>query len=70
MATHLDGARLFNAAIALNQPLQAFTKYVDSVQLCFSKGLAAPVGSIVCGTKSFIHRAKRARKALGGATMQ
>lgn len=70
MATHLDGARLFNAAIALNQPLQAFTKYVDSVQLCFSKGLAAPVGSIVCGTKSFIHRAKRARKALGGGMRQ
>lgn len=70
MATHLDGARLFNAAIALNQPLQAFTKYVDSVQLCFSKGLAAPVGSIVCGTKSFIHKAKRARKALGGGMRQ
>lgn len=70
MLVHLDGARLFNAAIALNQPLSAFCKHVDSVQLCFSKGLAAPVGSIVCGTTNFINRARRARKALGGGMRQ
>jgi threonine aldolase len=67
---HLDGARLFNAAVALNVDAQAITQHVDSVSLCLSKGLCAPVGSVVCGTAEFIHRARRARKVVGGGMRQ
>lgn len=70
LAVHLDGARLFNASRALLAGIDEFTAHVDSVQFCFSKGLAAPVGSIICGNHEFIARAKRARKALGGGMRQ
>src|SRR5213593_557869 len=67
---HLDGARLFNAAVALGRPLTHFTRPVDSVTFCLSKGLAAPVGSLVCGSGEFIARARRVRKMLGGGMRQ
>ena len=67
---HLDGARLFNAAVALNCPITDLTKPFDSVTVCLSKGLGAPVGSVLCGSKSFIHRAHRMRKLVGGGMRQ
>ena len=67
---HLDGARLFNAAVALGRPARDFTRDVDSVTFCVSKGLAAPVGSVVCGGVDFIARARRLRKMLGGGMRQ
>lgn len=67
---HLDGARLFHAAVALGQPLSSFTQYTDTVQLCLSKGLGAPVGSILAGDASFIKRARKWRKRLGGGWRQ
>lgn len=70
LATHMDGARLFNAAVALNIDASEITRYVDSVTFCLSKGLCAPVGSVLCGSTDFIYRARRARKALGGGMRQ
>lgn len=67
---HLDGARLFNAAVFYNTDITAFTKEVDSVQFCLSKGLGAPLGSMLCGSHEFIERAKKWRKRLGGAQRQ
>ncbi|WP_246941439.1 low-specificity L-threonine aldolase [Bacillus pinisoli] len=67
---HLDGARLFNAAVALNQPVSEFTKYTTTVQICLSKGLGSPVGSILAGDKDFIRRARKWRKRLGGGLRQ
>lgn len=67
---HLDGARLFNAAVALGRPVADFTRPVDSITFCLSKGLAAPVGSLVCGSGEFIGRARRVRKMLGGGMRQ
>jgi len=67
---HLDGARIFNAAVALLRPVRDFTTDVDSVTFCVSKGLAAPVGSLVCGARDFIARARRCRKMLGGGMRQ
>ena len=67
---HLDGARLFNAAVANGCPLTAWTRHVSSVQLCLSKGLAAPVGSVICGSAAFVDRARRMRKILGGGMRQ
>src|SRR5215813_13195258 len=67
---HLDGARLFNAAIALGRPARDFTGAVDSVTFCLSKGLGAPVGSIVCGSAAFVERARRLRKMVGGGMRQ
>jgi threonine aldolase len=67
---HLDGARLFHAALATGQDVKTFTKYVDSVQICLSKGLGAPVGSLLAGTKEFIERAREWRKRLGGGLRQ
>jgi len=67
---HLDGARIFNASIALNQPVSQFTKHVDSVMFCLSKGLSCPVGSIVAGSKEFISKARKFRKMLGGGMRQ
>jgi threonine aldolase len=67
---HLDGSRIFNAAVALSANVKEFARYVDSVQFCLSKGLAAPVGSLVCGSKEFIGRARRARKMVGGGMRQ
>jgi threonine aldolase len=67
---HLDGSRIFNAAVALQCDVREFTKSVDSVQFCLSKGLSAPVGSLVCGRKDFIARARRLRKMVGGGMRQ
>jgi threonine aldolase len=70
MKTHMDGARVFNAAIALNIPISELVRSVDSVMFCLSKGLSAPVGSLLVGGRDFIKRAHRARKALGGGMRQ
>jgi len=67
---HLDGARLFNAAVYLGINAREITRYVDSVMFCLSKGLGAPVGSMLCGTRSFITKAKKYRKMLGGGMRQ
>ena len=67
---HVDGARLFNAAAALQVTAAELAAPADSVSICLSKGLAAPVGSVVCGTRSFIGRARRARKVVGGGMRQ
>ena len=67
---HVDGARIFNASIALDKEVSQLVKDVDSVTFCLSKGLAAPVGSVVCGTEEFIFEARRIRKALGGGMRQ
>ncbi len=70
LRVHLDGARVFNAAAALGVDAKTLTQGVDTVQFCFSKGLAAPVGSIVCGDAETIAKARRVRKLLGGAMRQ
>ncbi|KTD22179.1 Low specificity L-threonine aldolase [Legionella lansingensis] len=70
LQSHLDGARVFNAAVQLQVPLHAISAHVDSVSICLSKGLGAPVGSVLCGTKEFIRRARRWRKILGGGMRQ
>lgn len=70
LPVHLDGARIFNAAAALGRPARDIAQYVDSVQFCFSKGLGAPIGSMVVGTKAFIDEAKKVRQYLGGALRQ
>jgi len=70
LRVHLDGARIFNAAAALAVDAKTLTQGVDTVQFCFSKGLAAPVGSIVCGDAETIAKARRVRKLLGGAMRQ
>jgi threonine aldolase len=67
---HLDGARLFNAAVALRTPARELAAPADSVSFCLSKGLACPVGSVVVGSRDFIWRARRARKLLGGGMRQ
>jgi threonine aldolase len=67
---HLDGARIFNAAVALGRPARDFTRDVDSVTFCISKGLGAPVGSVMCGGADFITKARRVRKMLGGGMRQ
>lgn len=67
---HLDGARLFNAAVALKLPVTEWTKHVTSVQICLSKGLAAPVGSVIVGSADFVDRARHQRKMLGGGMRQ
>src|SRR3989441_9817070 len=67
---HLDGARVFNAAVALRRDAREFTRPVDSVTFCLSKGLGAPVGSVVCGSAELIGRARRIRKMLGGGMRQ
>jgi threonine aldolase len=67
---HIDGARIFNAAIDQNVPVAHLTKYADSVTFCLSKGLSAPVGSVLCGSSAFIQKALRVRKQLGGGMRQ
>jgi threonine aldolase len=67
---HVDGARIFNAAAALNESVASLVSEADSVSFCLSKGLAAPVGSVVCGRREFIAAARRARKLLGGGMRQ
>ncbi|MDX3657505.1 GntG family PLP-dependent aldolase [Streptomyces sp. ID05-26A] len=70
LAVHLDGARLWNASVALGVPLPSLTAGVDTVQVCLSKGLGAPVGSVVAGSASFVVEARRVRKMLGGGVRQ
>lgn len=67
---HIDGARIFNAAAALGVPVSDLTRHADSVTFCLSKGLSAPVGSVLVGSREFIARAHRARKVLGGGMRQ
>jgi len=67
---HLDGARVFNAAVALKTDVKTITKEFDSVMFCLSKGLSAPVGSMVCGSEEFIMKARKVRKMLGGGMRQ
>jgi threonine aldolase len=70
LATHLDGARLFNAAVASGVPAREIAGHFDSVSVCFSKGLGAPVGSALCGSRELIARAHRVRKMAGGGMRQ
>jgi threonine aldolase len=70
LKVHLDGARVFNAATALGVEVRELTSPLDSVTFCLSKGLAAPVGSVLCGSKELIHKAHRIRKMLGGGMRQ
>lgn len=70
LALHLDGARLFNAAVACGVPAGTICRYVDSVSVCFSKGLGAPVGSLLLGRADLIARARRWRKVCGGGWRQ
>ena len=67
---HIDGARIFNAAAALGIEAEALVKDADSVTFCLSKALCAPVGSVLCGSGEFIHRARKLRKQLGGGMRQ
>lgn len=67
---HVDGARIFNAAVALAVDVKELTRSVDSLSFCLSKALACPVGSLVCGSKRFIAEARRMRKQLGGGMRQ
>lgn len=67
---HLDGARIFNAAIYLNVEAKEIAKYTDSVMFCVSKGLCSPVGSLLCGSEEFIRKARKMRKILGGGMRQ
>lgn len=70
LPVHLDGARLFNASVALGVDAKELTQYCDSVMVCLSKGLCAPVGSVLCGSKEFIEKARRNRQLLGGGMRQ
>ncbi len=70
LKAHVDGARIFNAAAAFGVPAKTLVETADSVSFCLSKGLAAPVGSLLCGSKDFILRARRTRKAVGGGMRQ
>ena len=70
LSVHLDGARIFNAVVASNQSLKAICADADSISICLSKGLGAPIGSVLCGGQEFIRKAKRARKMLGGGMRQ
>lgn len=67
---HLDGARLYNAAVKLGVEAGEITQYFDSVSVCLSKGLGAPVGSVLCGTQAYIGKARRLRKMVGGGMRQ
>lgn len=70
LAVHIDGARIFNAAVALDCNIAELVAAADSVTFCLSKGLCAPVGSVLVGSRAFIERARRARKVLGGGMRQ
>ena len=67
---HLDGARIFNASVYLDIPVSKLTSAADSITFCLSKGLSCPIGSIICGDKEFIAKARYWRKTLGGAMRQ
>jgi threonine aldolase len=70
LPVHLDGARIFNAAVALGRPVAALTRKFDSVMFCLSKGLGAPAGSMLVGSRAFIAEARKVRKSLGGGMRQ
>lgn len=70
LALHIDGARIFNAAVALDVPVKELAKHADSVTFCLSKGLGAPLGSVLVGSSDFIYQARRFRKMLGGGLRQ
>lgn len=70
LTVHVDGARIFNAAVALGVEVRELAHPADSVSFCLSKGLGAPAGSLVCGTRDFVDKARRARKILGGGMRQ
>ena len=70
MKLHIDGARLFNASVALGVDAKEIAQYADSVTFCLSKGLSCPVGSVLCGDRDFIFKARYIRKRLGGAMRQ
>ncbi|PYX90308.1 MAG: low specificity L-threonine aldolase [Acidobacteria bacterium] len=70
LPVHLDGARIFNASVALDRPVREITRKFDSVMFCLSKGLGAPVGSLLAGSRNFIEQARVYRKALGGGMRQ
>jgi len=70
LLVHLDGARIFNAAVALGVNVKELTRSIDSLIFCLSKGLSAPVGSMVCGSHQFVNEARRTRKVLGGGMRQ
>ena len=70
LARHLDGARLFNAAAALGVEANDITRHFDTVSICLSKGLGAPAGTMLCGSRDFIDKARRTRKMLGGGMRQ
>jgi threonine aldolase len=66
----MDGARIFNAAVALKTDVRDFTRHVDNLMFCLSKGLSCPIGSIIVGTEEFIEKARKIRKMLGGGMRQ
>ena len=70
LKVHVDGARIFNASVALGVEAGELTRHVDSVMFCVSKGLSAPVGSLLCGSSAFVEKARRMRKRLGGGMRQ
>ena len=70
LIVHMDGARIFNAAVSLNLDPREITQHVDSITFCLSKGLCAPMGSVLCGSAEFIAQARRARKLVGGGMRQ
>ena len=70
LSLHLDGARLYNAAVKLGVPAREITQHFDSVSVCLSKGLGAPVGSVLCGSAALIAKARRLRKMVGGGMRQ
>ena len=70
LGLHLDGARIFNASVKLGVPVTEISRHFDSVSVCLSKGLCAPVGSVLCGTQAIVDRARRWRKMLGGGMRQ
>lgn len=70
LSLHLDGARLYNAAVKLGVPAREITQHFDSVSVCLSKGLGAPVGSVLCGSAALIGKARRQRKMVGGGMRQ
>lgn len=70
LGLHLDGARVFNAAVHLKVPVTEISRHFDSVSVCLSKGLGAPIGSVLCGSKALIAKARRWRKVVGGGMRQ
>ncbi|HVP05264.1 MAG TPA: low-specificity L-threonine aldolase [Dehalococcoidia bacterium] len=70
LPVHIDGARIFNAAVKLGVPVSRLAAYGDSITFCLSKGLGCPIGSVLCGSAEFIHEARRNRKVLGGGMRQ